>query len=538
MKKVFLAVLVVLFVAAQSVAACTIFAVGKNATVDGSTMTSHTCDSNSDDVRIWLIPSMEAGTERDVVVSGRKGADYSQFPAVKDYGTNGIVLDSYINEKATNQYVHAMYSFINDKGLAMGESTCVYDWSAEKSKPVREWMSKSEGIWDCYMLQDAALENAATAKEAVDFMGAKITEQGWNGWPECIVVADGTDVWVFEAYGGHMWCAFKLPDDAFFFCANRCRIDFWEENSDTYLSAPNMKEFALETGLWNGEGEFRPCQVFAAGNYSFNCIGREWRVLVTLESDYTADVIGKDELAYCETPDDTFPLYFTPYEKITVGTIARICSDNYEGTKYDGTKSAYAGMHGNVLSVPYEYRPTNVPQCTYFQISNVKAWLPEEARCLVWFGWGAPSTTYLTPVFASQTELAPHFGVGTRYEYDPNSGWWNEALVQTAATLNYADAIEVIKSVRDPLMEAQYEATFAIQNQAAKMIKNGQRDEAIKLLTTYANYQAEMWFDLYGDLSEELLARYVVGRVNMKSSPALHKDWWKEVVSAVSALDK
>ena len=87
-------------------------------------------------------------------------------------------------------------------------------------------------------------------------------------------------------------------------------------------------------------------------------------------------------------------------------------------------------------------------------------------------------------------------------------------------------------------MEAQYEATFAIQNQAAKMIKNGQRDEAIKLLTTYANYQAEMWFDLYGDLSEELLARYVVGRVNMKSSPALHKDWWKEVVSAVSALDK
>ena len=35
MKKVFLAVLVVLLVAAQSVAACTIFAVGKNATVDG-----------------------------------------------------------------------------------------------------------------------------------------------------------------------------------------------------------------------------------------------------------------------------------------------------------------------------------------------------------------------------------------------------------------------------------------------------------------------------------------------------------------------
>ena len=66
------------------------------------------------------------------------------------------------------------------------------------------------------------------------------------------------DVWVFEAYGGNMWCAFKLPDDAFFFCANRCRIDFWEEDGATYRSAPNMKEFAIANNLWNGEGYFRP----------------------------------------------------------------------------------------------------------------------------------------------------------------------------------------------------------------------------------------------------------------------------------------
>ncbi len=527
-KKIAITALLIVCFAVQSVFACFITGVGRLATADGSTMTSHTCDSASDDLRLWLIPSMAEGTEREVVVDGRKDADFTNFPQVKDYGARGIVMDTYTNDKDTYQYLHAMYSFANEKGLTMNESTC--GWT----KTQREVLAAYEGIWDCYMLQDAALENCATAEEAVVFMGDKITQQGWNGWPECICIADGTDVWVFEAYGGNMWCAFKLPDDAFFFCANRCRIDFWEEDGATYRSAPNMKEFAIANNLWNGEGDFRPCQVFAAGNYSFNCVGREWRVLVTLPSDYTEAVIGKDELAYCETPDDTFPLYYTPYEKVSVSTIARICSDNYEGTKYDGTKSAYAGMHGNVLSVPYQYRPTNVPQCTYFQISNVKAWLPEEARCLVWFGWGAPSTTYLTPVFASQTELAPHFGRGTRYEYDPLSGWWNEALVQTAATLNYADAIEVIKSVRDPRMEAQFEATFAVQNKAAKMIKNGQRDEAIDMLTKYANDQATMWFNLYGELSEQLVARYVVGRVNMKSSPALHADWWKEVVTAVS----
>ncbi len=531
-KRIVLTALMIAIFAVQSVFACFITGVGRLASADGSTMTSHTCDSASDDLRLWLIPSMEKGSEREVVVDGRKDADFTNFPAVKDYGTRGVVMSSYENDKDTYQYLHAMYSFANEKGVTMNESTC------GTTKEQGAILSKYEGIWDCYMLQDAALENSATAKEAVVFMGTKITEEGWYGSPECIVVADGTDVWVFEAYGGNMWCAFRLPDDAFFFCANRCRIDFWEEDSDTYLSAPNMKQFAIEEGLWNGKGDFRPCQVFAAGNYSFNCIGREWRVLVTLPSDYTAAVVGKDELATCANPDDMFPLYYTPYEKVSVETIARICSDNYEGTKYDGTKSPYAGMYGNVLSGTYQYRPTNVPQCTYFQISNVKAWLPEEARCLVWFGWGAPSVTYLTPVFASQTELAPHFGRGTRYAYDPESGWWNEALVQTAATLNYQDAIEVIKSERDPRQSAQFETTFAVQNKAAKMIANGDREGAINMLTKYANDQANMWFNLYGDLSEKLLARYVVGRVEMKKAPAMHEEWWKNVIEAVSAVEK
>lgn len=531
-KRIAITVLLLVCFAAQNVFACFTTGVGRLASADGSTMTSHTCDSTSDDLRLWLIPSMEKGTEREVVLDGRKDADFSNFPEVKDYGSRGIVLDSYVNDKDTYQYLHAMYSFANEKGVTMNESTC--GWTSEQ----RAVFSAYEGIWDCYMLQDAALENCATAKEAVEFMGDKITTQGWNGSPENIIIADGTDVWVFEAYGGNMWCAFLLPPDQFFFCANRCRIDFWEENSDTYLSAPNMKQFAIDNGLWDGEGEFRPNQVFAAGNYSFNCVGREWRAVCNVENEYSAEFRANEDLALTMTPDDDIPLYIKPVEPISVQTIADICSDHYEGTRYDNTKSAYAGMFGNVYSGKYEYRPTSVPQCTYFQISNVKAWLPEEARCLVYFGWGAPSTTYLTPVFASQRELAPHFGVGTRYEYDPNSGWWNEALVQTAATLNYADAIQVIKSVRDPLMAEQYEITSAIQNQAAKLIKEGKRDLAIDLLTNYANGQAEMWFDLYGELSEQLVARYVVGRVNMSTPTILHEDWWNKVLTSASYIQK
>ena len=114
MKKFLTVALVALLIAAQSLAACTILAVGKDASVDGSTMTSHTCDSNGDDLRMWLIPSMEAGYERDVVLSGRKNADYGNFPAVKDYGTNGLVLGTYTFEEDTNQYLHCKTLLVDD----------------------------------------------------------------------------------------------------------------------------------------------------------------------------------------------------------------------------------------------------------------------------------------------------------------------------------------------------------------------------------------------------------------------------------------
>ena len=92
--KVLAIALAIMLVAVQGIAACTVFAIGKDATVDGSTMATHSCDSTSDDLRVWIIPSMPEGTERDVVLDGRAGADYSQFPEVKDYGKNGMVLDT------------------------------------------------------------------------------------------------------------------------------------------------------------------------------------------------------------------------------------------------------------------------------------------------------------------------------------------------------------------------------------------------------------------------------------------------------------
>ncbi|HIS14226.1 MAG TPA: C69 family dipeptidase [Candidatus Ornithospirochaeta stercorigallinarum] len=523
--------LVMVLIAAQSLAACTIFAVGKDASTDGTTMISHTCDSTTDDLRVWIIPEMAAGTARDLVLNGRAGADYSQFPEVKNYGPGSLVLGTYTYDEPTNQYLHAMYSFINDKGLAMGESTCSFDRNSEQGKKLSEVYDRVEGIIDCYLLQDLALEKCSTAREAVEFMGEILNTYGWNGTPECINITDGTESWIFEAYGGNIWCAVRVPDNAVFVAANRARINHIDFNdNENYIYAENIVDFAIENGLWDGEGEFIPCKTYAPNPERTYSTRREWMAMTLLDPTLDLDPEEKN-------PDENWPLFVVPQEKVSVDTIHKLSSNYYQGTPYDVTKTVEAGAYGNPLNPRHAERTINCFRCTYIQIATIDASLPEEVRCLAYFGWGAPDSTYLTPVWASQNSLPEHFGIGLREEpYNEDSGWWVTALVQQTATINYQDAIQTIHEARDQRMADQYVATKAIQQAAAEMVENGESELAVDLLTAYSTAQANTWHDLWKDLSDELISTYMHGNKNMSTpdTPA----WWDAAVAAGDAAIK
>ena len=523
--------LVMVLIAAQSLSACTIFAVGKDASNDGTTMISHTCDSTTDDLRVWIIPEMAAGTARDLVLNGRAGADYSQFPEVKNYGPGSLVLGTYTYDEPTNQYLHAMYSFINDKGLAMGESTCSFDRNSEQGKKLSEVYDRVEGIIDCYLLQDLALEKCSTAREAVEFMGEILNTYGWNGTPECINITDGNESWIFEAYGGNIWCAVRVPDNAVFVAANRARINHIDFNdSENYIYAENIVDFAIENGLWDGEGEFIPCKTYAPNPERTYSTRREWMAMMLLDPTLNLDPEEKN-------PDENWPLFVVPQEKVSVDTIHKLSSNYYQGTPYDVTKTVEAGAYGNPLNPRHAERTINCFRCTYIQIATVDASLPEEVRCLAYFGWGAPDSTYLTPVWASQNSLPEHFGIGLREEpYNEDSGWWVTALVQQTATINYQDAIKTIHEARDQRMADQYVATKAIQQAAAEMVENGESELAVDLLTAYSTAQANTWHELWKDLSDELISTYMHGNKNMSTpdTPA----WWDAAVAAGDAAIK
>ncbi|MBQ0070816.1 MAG: C69 family dipeptidase, partial [Spirochaetales bacterium] len=313
--------------------------------------------------------------------------------------------------------------------------------------------------------------------------------------------------WVAEYYGGHIWCAVRIPDNAFFVGANRARIDHVEWDSEDWLYCDDLYDFAVANGMTTASKEdFSPAQTYApcSGTY-YN--RREWRGLMLAAPSLDLDPNG-----------ERFPLWVVPEKKLSVQDIFEFCGDYYQGTPYDVSKSPEAGPYGDPLVVQNVERTINLFRTCYVMIANVKAWLPEETRCLVWYGYGAPDSTYITPLWPTMKALPELYTIGSRYEaFDRNSGWWTNSYVQQVARINYKSAIQDIHAFRQPKMDSIYKQTEEVQAVASRLVVEGQKDAALDLLTTFGYNTAAQWHEDWLKLGDELLGRYMWGNKNMKT---------------------
>lgn len=226
-----LAVSVSGFIFAQDKDACTSIMVGKKASADGSVMTSHTCDSW---YRTWMQVVPAKDYANDTIVSIYDGRMHTEYPqdtdGMKETGTIPQV-------KHTFRYLDTSYPCLNEKQLAMGETT--YSGLDTLINP--------QGIFKIEELQRIALERCSTAREAITLMGNLIKEYGYGDAGECLTIADPNEVWIFEVQGegpkrkGGVWAAVRIPDDHIAVSANISRIGEIDFNDhDNYMYSENV----------------------------------------------------------------------------------------------------------------------------------------------------------------------------------------------------------------------------------------------------------------------------------------------------------
>ncbi len=481
---------------------CTSVLVTKSASVDGSVMTTHSCDGNYE-FRIHLVPGKKhpAGTMRPVYKGGGIGRDRKQ-----------AVLAGEIPEvEQTYSRYDAAYSFMNEKQLAMGETTI----GGKKE------LYNDEGLLDIMALQRIALERAATAREAIQIMGDLATEYGYGDRGECLTVIDPKEAWQFEIFGagpiekGAVWAARRIPDGQIGVSANRSRITTLDLNdTENYMASANVFSVAEEMDWWapgtNGK-QFIFNQAYDTPP-TFNSMRREWRAFEILAPSLK------------RSPWDTnVPFSVTPDKKVSNRDLMKIHRDYYEGTEFDMTKGIAAGPFNSPnrwstrTKVPEGHisweRSISIFRCAYAVVLQCRDWLPDWIGGIAWFAEDDPKTSCYVPLYCGITSLPKAYEIGGRDKFDRESAFWAFNFVGNWAELKYSYMIEDIKK-----MSASYEDGFfnlqPIIEQRAQELYKEKPELAQEYLTDYSCTLAQRTVDEWWNFGEYLIAKYSDGYVN------------------------
>jgi dipeptidase len=495
---------------------CTIVSVGKLASVDGSVMTSQTCDGHDGKTWIDVVPERRhaPGDECPIYLK----TDHRQAPG----DTAGTVYRGSLPEiERTNGYILGFYPLMNEHQLAIGEST----FGGKKE------LRSDKGLLDCYELTRLIAERATTAREAIHIADELLMQYGYNDAGEALTFADPNEVWLMEIVGpgkdrvGAVWAAQRIPDDHISVSANASRIRNVDRNDpDNFLASKNVVTAAVDLGLWDPQSDrqLEFCYTYA-NRKSMSCRRREWRVFDLLAPSGQWDPNGEN-----------FPFSIKPDTLVSARDIMRVFSDTYEGTDFDMTQYMLVpDEEGRLVKSPYANPFMNYDQmplwritggwgrkgertlarfyCIYAFVSQSRSWLPDEIGGLVWIGWDNPAMTCYVPMYCRTARLPESYRLGGppagRPAYTRDSAWWAFNRVSGIAAHRWGDMRRDVAAVRDPLLDRFFAEQAGIEAEALEL--HGQGDPgAVDYLSRYTVQLCDEVVTAYWRLGDDLWTRY------------------------------
>ena len=473
---------------------CTSIMVGKKASVDGSVITSHTCDGG---YRTWMRIEPAVEYKNDTVISIYKGILKTETPTD---GRN-VVKTGEIFQPAMKTYafLNTAYPCMNEKQLAIGETTI---------SGLKE-LQNPDGLFYIEELQRIALQRCATAREAIKLMGELVKQYGYADAGECLTIADKKEVWHFEIYGegkdkiGGVWAAQRIPDDHVGISANISRIgkiDF--NNKEYFMASENVKEVAKKLGYWNENETFVFYKAFNKEGHKPFAI-RDYFILSSLAPSL--------QLKY---ESDELPFSVKPDKKVSIRDVIRLYRETYENTEWDMTKnllveqkindsvtekvkSPYANpwMTGDMMrllnSTDPNYvkfqRTVAVAWCSYSFIVQLRDWLPDEVGGVAWFALDNPAESPRFPIFCGTEKLPDLFNVCGQYRFRTDAALWWYRRANRLATVKWQTARKNIEENVTHFEDKAFEELPLLEQKVKQAVAKGDTKLATKLTTDYTN---------------------------------------------------
>ena len=486
--------------------ACTNFLVGKDASVDGSTMISYAADSYALYGYLHFAPAADhaPGAMREV----------------NDWDT-GKPLCSIPQVPHTYNVVGNM----NEHQLTIGETT----WGG------RPELEIGEGI-DYGSLMYIALERCKTAREAIKCMTDLVAEYGYASSGESFSIADPNEVWMMELIGkgkvekGAVWVATRIPDDCIAAHANQARITTINfKDKDNWMWSKDVVKFARKQGYFTGkkDEDFNFQEAYAPYDFSglYVCEARVWSFFRKFSNDmeqYYDFATGK---TFVETggkyAGERMPLYIKPNHKVSAQELKDCMRDQYEGTPLDITQGPDAGPWNSKLrygslgfqldSVQYWFeRPIATQQTGWSFVAQMRGYESAKAGGILWFGVDDAASSLYVPMYSKINAVPECYaeGNGDMYTYSPTSAWWTYNIVANWAYTKYSAMMPDIKKVQ-AAWEDKFNAQVAVVDNAVAELND---EEATEWLTKYSIMQAEESTAAWKELGIYLFVKYLDGQ--------------------------
>ncbi len=510
-----------------SVSACTDIVVGKKASVDGSVMTSHTADGAFYDANVRVIKGKK-------FPKGSKADVFWNIIGEENYAPKKIGEIPQVEETYT--YFHVGYPFMNEHGVAIGETTI------PQKENLKTFYPDGKAIMTIEQLEVFALQRAKKAREAIKVIGELAEKYGFlpscGSEGECLTITDSDEAWVFEMFSagfmwtpesgkpGAIWAAQRVPDDCVVVVPNISRIRNIDPNDKSnFIVCKHYMEPAIENGWYNPkDGKpfvWQEAYSPLTGNDDWS-LSSIW-VRDRLHTLYSKLDPSREWDPYAETM--SYPFAIKPAKNLSVQDVMEMLKSYMTGTPFDMTENnAWYVREGDkmvksplatpfmtsdqrkLLNIPY-YRPVAKYDCAYSFVSQARSGYPTPLKTVLWFGYDNPNTTCYVPIYCGALDTRENWRTFDRDAFSLNSAQWAFILADDLVNKRYQDAIKDLHQVRDPLEETFFKEQKDVDAKALELSKKNLQS-AKDYLTEYTKSCMEKVEKAWWNLNWTLITKY------------------------------
>lgn len=407
---------------------CTTILVGKDASIDGSTMIARNDDGMFDTKKLIVVNPEDQPKEYVSKITGVKiplpdnPLRYTATPNVTK--KRGIWAANGIN--SANVGMTATETTTSNPRVLGADP---FGWDPKKKKQT------GIGEEDYVVL---VLPYIRSAREGVLRLGALLEEYGTYE-PNGIAFNDEKEVWWFESIGGHHWMARKVKDDEYVIMPNQFGLDRFDfedafgEGKEN-LCSKDLLEFIEKNHLNANQGSvINPRLVFGSrsdADHVYNTPRAWYMARYFNPRSYVWDGENADF-----TPlSDDIPWSLVPERKISVEDVKYILSSYFQGTPYDPYGRGNDPRKGI-------YRSIGINRTSVMAILQIRPYVADEIKSVEWICFSSNAFNSTFPLYAN-VEKMPRAVSGTTEDMDVSRNlYWASRFLGVLADASFDKSI-------------------------------------------------------------------------------------------------